>query len=85
MNKPNLKQILLIIVFLIITLLTLLQTAYDAYLFFASIVPNFKKLIQSTGIIKFDYINVFIRILTIWILYVVSSSLIFRLFKSFRK
>ncbi len=85
MNKLNLKQILLIIVFLIITLLTLLQTAYDAYLFFASIVPNFKKLMQYTGLLKFDFINFFVRVITLWILYGISSWLIFRLFKSFRK
>lgn len=85
MNKLNLKQVLLIILFIIITILTIFQTVYFFYLLFVNMIPNLQDLNLSSSFLKFDFVNFFIRMITIWILYGVASWLIFRLFKSFRK
>lgn len=85
MNKLNLKQVLLIILFIVITILTIFQTVYFFYLLFVNMIPNLQDLNLSSSFVKFDFVNFFIRMITLWILYGISSWLIFRLFKSFRK
>ncbi len=88
MNKPNLKQILLIILFIVITLLTLFQTIYSLYLFFTGTLPLIKELIELegsiSGIFLFDVVNIFLRLMTLWLLYISFIWLGFRQFKNLK-